>query len=144
MATSTRKLKEVNYAVDKNQESRPGVPMESAPRRAPGVHWKKPVRQKSKVKVFKRVGLEEMTPVFGTAQPPSGISGLIKAKAYQIPEDKAAHWGLLLFSDRVNVIEGLVADAFTRKPYIGFIALLGVAASAFGYRYFNQERRRFR
>jgi hypothetical protein len=62
-----------NLAVDRDQIDRPGVPMEKRPEKV----FHSPEKQTSDVKVFKRVGLEEMTPVFGTCQPPRGLSGLI-------------------------------------------------------------------
>jgi hypothetical protein len=119
-----------DLAVDRDEAMRPGVPMEKRPDKL----FHKPENQVSDVKVFKRVGLEEMTPVFGTCQPPRGLSGLVKARAFQIPEDKAAHWALLLLSDRIDVVEGRVIDAFTRKPYVGFWALAGLGLGYYFYR----------
>lgn len=119
------------YAADARLEDRPGVPMEKA---VPGGNLRllKSERQIARVKVFKRVGLDELTPVFGTCQPPSGLSGLMRSVAYEIPESKAGHWGLLLLADRVNVIEGRVADVFSRKPYVGtWLAAGGVGLIGF-------------
>jgi hypothetical protein len=46
--------------------------------------------------------------VFGTSVPPRGISG--RAAAYTYSENDLRHWLLLLFADRINVVEGLVSD----------------------------------
>jgi hypothetical protein len=126
------------FGVDRGASERPGVPMEAEPKPLRGSRGRRIPRQKSEARVFKRAGLEQMTPVFGTCQPPRGLSGLLRARAYKIPEDKAARWGLLLFADRVDVIEGLVADAFVRKPFVGWIAV-GVASAVAG---FGLSRRR--
>jgi hypothetical protein len=48
--------------------------------------------------------------VFGTSTPPSGVSGLIRAGAFRYSENDLRHWGLLLFADRVNVVEGILQD----------------------------------
>jgi hypothetical protein len=45
------------------------------------------------------------TPVFGTAQPPQGISGLVRRRAYAIPEHRVRHWMLLLLADRLDLLE---------------------------------------
>jgi hypothetical protein len=119
-----------DLAVDHDLEARPGVPMEKRPDKL----FPRPVKQVSDVKVFKRVGLDQITPVYGTCQPPRGISGLVRSRAYKIPEDKAAHWALLLLSDRIDVAEGRVIDSFTRKPYVGILALAGIGFGIYFYR----------
>jgi hypothetical protein len=49
-------------------------------------------------------------PVFGTAQPPRGLSGALRRRAYAIPEHRARHWALLLLADRVDVVETWVTE----------------------------------
>jgi hypothetical protein len=46
-----------------------------------------------------------LTPVFGTAQPPRGPSGVLRRAAYRIPEHRALHWLLLVVADRVDVAQ---------------------------------------
>jgi hypothetical protein len=83
-------------------------------------------RQTAEVKVFKRRGLDELTPVFGTAQPPHGLSGVLRRIAYHVPEHRARHWALLLMADRIDVLESRWAgQAFWVVPVA---ALLGEAA----------------
>jgi hypothetical protein len=55
---------------------------------------------------LRRKGLDRLTPVYGTAQPPRGVSGLMRRLAYTRPEHEARHWALLLAADRVDVLEG--------------------------------------
>ena len=125
MASTQSTLKKIpGYGADQSQENRPGVPMEALP--PSGTLSAAPIpHQIQRVRVLKRVGLEKLTPVFGSAQPPRGLSGLLRKAAYKIPESRASHWGLLLFADRVDVAEGVVSDAFVRKPYVGIWALAG-------------------
>lgn len=100
--------------IDGSQEARPGVPMEAEPRIAAGVHWRRPERQWVRKKHFKRRGLDQLTPVFGNAVPPRGVSGVMRRVAYMIPENRARHWGLLLLADRVDVLEGRLGRLLAR------------------------------
>lgn len=96
-------------------EDRPGVPMEAEqPAPAEGVHWEEIPRQRVRATHLRRRGLERLTPVFGTAVPPRGVSGLLRRVAYRIPEHRARHWLLLLAADRVDVLEGRIGDTLAR------------------------------
>jgi hypothetical protein len=91
---------------DVRPEHRPGVPMyREPPRPLPGAHWREPERQPPRTDLTKRMELDTLTPVFGTAQPPRGLSGAIRRAAYNIPQHCARHWMLLFLADRVDVIE---------------------------------------
>jgi hypothetical protein len=81
------------------------------PRVREGAHWREPERQRPPdFPVFKRKGLEELTPTFGTAVPPRGLSGVLRQVAYDIPEDRVRHVLLLLLSDQVDVLESRLFD----------------------------------
>ena len=97
-------------AVDLMPSRRPGVPKEEPPHRAAGVHWDAPEPQVARVPILKHRGRKELPPVFGSAQPPRGLSGAIRRWAYAIPEQRARHWLLLLFADRVDVVESRLAS----------------------------------
>jgi hypothetical protein len=90
---------------DRRLSNRPGVPMYG---RA-GTHapiTKPPLAQQTpSVPVLVGVDVGRLTPVFGTMQPPRGLSGLIRRAGYRIPEHKAGRWMLLLLGDRVDVWE---------------------------------------
>ena len=103
---------------------RHGSPMETEPARAGNAHWSDPERQESTVVVFKRSDLDHLTPVFGTGQPPRGLSGLIRRLAYRVPEHRATHWALLLLGDRVDVFEHRLIE---RAPLA--VAALAVAGA---------------
>lgn len=49
--------------------------------------------------------LRAITPVYGTAQPPRGLSGVIRKAAYRMPDYKPRRWMMLMLADRIDVIE---------------------------------------
>jgi hypothetical protein len=85
---------------------RPGVPMEHDPRPlTAAVRWNEPERMTPVPWVTKRMELDRLTPVYSTALPPRGLSGVLRRVAYAIPESHARHWATLLLADRVDVLE---------------------------------------
>jgi MYXO-CTERM domain-containing protein len=68
--------------------------------------------------------------VFGTAQPPYGLSGALRRGAYAIPEHRARHWMLLMLADRVELVEhrlvgpGPALIAGTAVLVVGALAVL--------------------
>jgi hypothetical protein len=92
------------WGVDLPREVRPGVPREHEPQADPGAHWISPEWQVSGEEALEREGLPRMTPVYGTAQPPRGVSGWLRRRAYRVPDYRASHWMALLFADRVEVL----------------------------------------
>src|SRR5690242_19562799 len=87
-------------AVDRDPRDRPGVPMipETVASVAPAVVN----LQVPEVPVLVSVDVGELTPVFSTAVPPRGLSGVLRRRAYQIHEHLARRWLLLLVADRVD------------------------------------------
>src|SRR5207253_7460861 len=65
--------------------------------------------QKPKVKVHMSNEHPNLTPVFGTACPPKGLSGLLRDYAYQYGEATNRHWMTLLLADRVDMVETMIA-----------------------------------
>jgi hypothetical protein len=94
-----------DWGVDLADETRPGVPMEHAPAPAGNAHWSVPEAQNGEPTAMKTAPLGGSTPVFGTAQPPKGLSGLLRKAAYRIPEHKVKRWLMLLMADRVDIAE---------------------------------------
>ena len=69
-----------------------------------------------------------MTPVFGTAQPLHGVSGMVRRYAYRrFSEGRLAHWMLLVVGDRLDVATHRVTDALRGRPD-RVISETGVAA----------------
>ena len=117
--------------VDASPERRPGVPMYARGIRRPdlgaqggtragGEAGVAPgeagsiARQSNDPRHLKRLGLKRLTPIYGTANPPHGLSGAMRRWAYRYPEDLARHWMLLLTADRVDVVEDRLGGLLER------------------------------
>jgi hypothetical protein len=111
-------------AVDATPAVRPGVPRERRAVPDPGAHWARPAQQPG-TPLLAASGLVEATPVFGTAQPARGLSGLVRRAAYGIPAHRAGRWLLLRMGDRLDVLEHRLAR--------GWLALPVAAALVLGY-----------
>lgn len=98
------------WGADLDPADRPAYPMERTPPRLDNVHWDQPEQQPVNMKVYHSTERPGMTPVFGTSAPPKGLSGRIRDFAYKLSENDIRHWLLLLFADRVNVVEGIGED----------------------------------
>jgi len=98
------------WGADLERENRPGVPMERTPPRYTQADIPEPAPQPQKVEVLVSTERPGITQVFGTVQPPSGVSGLIRRAAFTMTESDIRRWLLLLAADRVQVVEGVVDD----------------------------------
>jgi hypothetical protein len=98
------------WGADLDRKNRPAVPMEHRPPRFIHEHEGKIEQQRENVEVLVSPERPGITPVFGTVQPPSGVSGMIRRAAFKTTENDIRHWLLLLLADRVNVVEGVVQD----------------------------------
>lgn len=79
--------------------------MRAAPSTAAGAPSSDPVPQEGAEQREHRAALDAPTPVFGTAQPLRGPSGVVRHLAYRVPEHYARHWMLLMAADRLDVLE---------------------------------------
>ena len=98
------------WGADLDPQARPAFPRERTPPRFINAHWENLEHQPRTVKVFHSTERPGLTPVFGTAQPPSGMSGMLRGAAFRYRENDLRHWLMLLFADRVNVVEGIIDD----------------------------------
>jgi hypothetical protein len=113
------------WGVDLDPKDRPAVPKENFNPAATGAHWDYPERQVAHVPREKSPEHQFLTPVFGTACPPKGLSGALRRYAYRYSEGRARHWLLLMLADRVDVLESAIGDALRGRPD-NFIAEYGV------------------
>ncbi|MCW2746257.1 MAG: hypothetical protein JWM48_2807 [Mycobacterium sp.] len=104
------------WGVDLDPKDRPSVPKLQFQEDFTGAHWEFPERQPEKYPRERSVEHKMLTPVFGTAQPPSGVSGAIRRFAYRYSEGRAAHWLLLIFADRVDAWEHHLTSLITLHP----------------------------
>jgi hypothetical protein len=98
------------WGADLDRKNRPAVPMEHSPPRFIHQHEGQIEQQPETVEVLVSPERPGITPVFGTVQPPSGVSGMIRRAAFKMTENDIRHWLMLLLADRVNVVEGVVDD----------------------------------
>jgi hypothetical protein len=115
------------WGADLDRKNRPAVPMERTPPRLPGARLDRIEQQRQNIEVFVSPERPGITPIFGTSTPPSGLSGRIRRFAYKLTENDIRHWLLLLFADRVNVIEGIGQD-LSRGKVPNILGEMGIKA----------------
>jgi hypothetical protein len=81
-----------------------------------GYNWDRPTQQQTDVEVLHSIERPNLTAVYGTSTPPSGLSGDIRRFAFKYSENHYGHWLPLLLADRVNVVEGIIDDL--KKGYV--------------------------
>jgi hypothetical protein len=82
-----------------------------------GAHWDFPARQPERWPRERSVEHRFLTPVFGTACPPTGLSGRIRRLSYaRYSEGQSAHWLLLVLGDRVDAWENHLKSFRTLRP----------------------------
>lgn len=108
---SPEELKHIQgWGADLDRKNRPAVPMERTPPRFIDAKEGPLEQQPERVEVLVSPERPGITPIFGTAQPPAGLSGAIRRVAFKSTENDLRHWLLLMLADRVNVVEGVVDD----------------------------------
>ena len=90
------------WGVDLDPADRPAYPKEDFTRDT-GAHWEFPERQPGHEEREKSPEHKWVTPVFGTAVPLKGLSGVVRRLAYKYGEGRARHWLMLIAADRIDV-----------------------------------------
>lgn len=98
------------WGADLDHKNRPAVPMERTPPRYTPANMPEPQAQAQRVEVLVSNERPGITQLHGTAQPPSGLSGMLRRAAFKFTENDIRHWLILLGADRINVVEGIVDD----------------------------------
>lgn len=75
-----------------------------------GYDWERPPQQPVDIEVLHSNERPNVSATFGTAAPPSGVSGMLRRFAFRYSESSYAHWLPLMLADRVNMIEGVFDD----------------------------------
>ncbi|WP_249998055.1 hypothetical protein [Actinoplanes sp. M2I2] len=105
------------WGADLDPKDRPSVPREKFDPTFSGAHWEFPERQPELWPRERSIEHAFLTPVFGTSCPPRGLSGRIRRYSYaKYSEGRAAHWLLLLASDRVDAVESTLRSFVSRRP----------------------------
>jgi len=99
------------WGVDVNPKNDPTYPMKH---RTDGEHagysWERPPQQPVNTEILRSIERPNVTSVFGTSTPPSGLSGVIRRIAFRYSESSYGHWLPLMLADRVGIVEGILAD----------------------------------
>jgi hypothetical protein len=98
------------WGADLDHKNRPAVPMERTPPRYTPADMPDTPPQAQRVEVLVSNERPGITQLHGTAQPPSGLSGMLRRAAFKFTENDIRHWLILLGADRINVVEGFVED----------------------------------
>ena len=103
--------KVIGWGVDADPENDPTYPIrDRSGDDNGGMNWVRPPQQPVSVEILHSIERPNVTAVFGTSSPPSGLSGMIRRVAFKRSESKWSHWLMLLFADRINVVEGIFQD----------------------------------
>jgi hypothetical protein len=99
------------WGIDADPKNDPTYPMKD---RDDGEHagygWERPPQQPITIEVLHSNERPDVTSVFGTSTPPSGLSGVLRRSAFRYSESSYGHWLPLMLADRVSVVEGLLGD----------------------------------
>jgi hypothetical protein len=105
------------WGADLDPRQRPSVPKLQFNPDVTGAHWDFPERQPERWPRERSLEHAQLTPVFGTACPPKGLSGVLRKFAYRrYSEARAAHWMILLAADRIDAMESHLSSLVTRHP----------------------------
>jgi hypothetical protein len=109
--TNTGRPEIKGWGVDADPKNDPTYPMKH---RNNGEHegysWERPPQQPVDVEVLHSNERPNVTAVFGTSTPPSGVSGMLRRFAFKYSESNYGHWLPLIAADRVSVVEGILQD----------------------------------
>jgi len=98
------------WGIDANPENDPAYPMRKRKPGPPAKSWKRPPMQAASVELLFSTERNNRPAVFGTAVPPSGLSGALRRRAFRYSESDYRHWLGLMLADRINVVEGVLSD----------------------------------
>lgn len=106
------KYKHINgWGIDADPENEPTYPMKNyTGDDHKRMNYQRPPLQDESVEVLHSNERPNLTAVFGTVSPPSGLSGIIRRYAFKQSENSMGHWLPLVLADRINVVEGIISD----------------------------------
>ncbi|KQX06902.1 MULTISPECIES: hypothetical protein [unclassified Leifsonia] len=105
------------WGVDLDPMNRPAFPREQRQPEGTGAHGDFPPRQPETSPRERSIEHTQLPPVFGTAQPLKGASGMIRRISYaRYSEGRAAHWLLLILGDRVDAVESHLRSFASVRP----------------------------
>jgi hypothetical protein len=101
----------VGWGIDADPKNDPTYPMKVRNNSEhAGYTWERPPQQTADVEILHSNERPNLSSVFGTSTPPSGVSGMIRRAAFDFSENSYGHWVPLMLADRINMVEGVVSD----------------------------------
>ncbi len=99
------------WGIDADPENEPTYPMKKyTGADHDRLNYERTTQQPIDIEVLHSNERPEITRVFGTSTPPSGLSGMLRRYAFRFSEGSSGHWLTLIMADRVNVVEGIIDD----------------------------------
>lgn len=99
------------WGIDANKDNDPTYPIKKRNNEEhKGYTWERPAKQTESVEILKSVERPNLSAVYGTSKPPSGLSGLIRRLAYKYSESSYGRWLPLILADRIDMVEGVIDD----------------------------------
>jgi len=99
------------WGIDADTKNDPTYPIKRrTDQEQAGYTWERPEQQTTDLEILKSVERPNLTAVFGSAAPPSGLSGIMRRAAYKYSESSYGRWLPLLMADRVDMVEGVIDD----------------------------------
>lgn len=99
------------WGIDANPENDPTYPMKHRTGADyQRLNYVRPPQQPVNEEVLHSNERPDITRVFGTSSPPTGLSGMLRRYAFKYSEGSSAHWMTLILADRVNMVEGIIDD----------------------------------
>ena len=98
------------WGVDNDPKNDPTYPIRHRVDHEHSFDWERPEQQPVDIEVLHSNERPDITATFGTAAPPSGLSGVLRRFAFRYSESSYAHWLPLMLADRINMIEGVADD----------------------------------
>lgn len=99
------------WGIDADPENEPTYPMKHyTGDDHERLNYERPTQQRRTVEILHSNERPNITAVFGTSTPPSGLSGKLRRHAFKYSEGNWNHWLTLILADRINMVEGIVDD----------------------------------
>jgi hypothetical protein len=109
MATKYAHIK--GWGIDADPENEPTYPMKHYNGHDhQRLNYERATQQPQTVEILHSNERPNITAVFGTSAPPSGLSGKLRRHAFKYSEGNWNHWLTLILADRINAVEGIVDD----------------------------------
>ena len=99
------------WGIDADPANDPTYPMKRrTDEETEGYSWERPEQQPVNIEVLHSIERPNITAVFGTSNPPSGLSGMLRREAFKYSESSYGHWLPLVLADRIGEVEGIIDD----------------------------------